>query len=151
MREILFRGKRLDNGEWVEATSILSARDGDMPEFYIAAKGGMDLCADADCNVHGIVPTGRVAFYQVDPNTVGQYTGLTDKNGRKVFEGDILSTENGTFENTGMGHILLYKGMWTCFYGQDAIGRDCFDTLCMVCNSREIIGNIHDDPELLNQ
>lgn len=83
------------------------------------------------------------------PETIGQYTGRTDKNGKKIFEGDILSSPDGTFENTGMGHVLLYKGMWTSFYGQDALGRDCFDELHAVCSTREVVGNIHDNPELL--
>ena len=146
MREILFRGKTSEN-RWVEGTyfkhdtvKVCFSSDDPKPRRLIIQDGFCDW---------GFEPP--IHCVDVAPNTVGQYTGLTDKNGRKIFEGDILSTENGTFENTGMGHILLYKGMWTCFYGQDAIGRDCFDTLCMVCNSREIIGNIHDNPELLNQ
>lgn len=146
MREILFRGKTSEN-RWVEGTyfkhdtvKVCFSSDDPKPRHLIIQDG---FCG------WGFEPP--IHCVDVAPNTVGQYTGLTDKNGKKIFEGDILSTENGTFENTGMGHILLYKGMWTCFYGQDAIGRDCFDTLCMVCNSREIIGNIHDNPELLNQ
>jgi uncharacterized phage protein (TIGR01671 family) len=133
MREILFRGKRYDDGNWVEGY----------------------LIHDEFCNTH-IAYIGYLcdAGHDVDIaeiilGTVGQFTGLTDKNGKKIFEGDILSTKNGTFSNTGMGHVLFYKGMWTSFYGQDAIGRDCYDELHTVCNEREVIGNIHDNPELL--
>jgi len=120
MREILFRGKRLDNGEWVEATSILSA-----------------------CNVHGIVPTGRVAFYQVDPNTVGQFTGLTDKNGRKIFEGDILD--------------VMHQGIFKCRWDEGNFefgllnSKESFGIAYVSPNDIFVIGNIHDNPELLNQ
>jgi uncharacterized phage protein (TIGR01671 family) len=129
MREILFRGKRKDDGSWVEGVVLRIPR-------YTA------ICVYTDYH-------GRHDFIEVVLETVGQYTGLTDKNGKKIFEGDILSTENGTFSNTGMGHILFYKGMWTCFYGQDAIGRDRYDELHTVCREREVVGNIHDNPELL--
>lgn len=129
-REILFRGKRTDNGEWAEGELIHAVPSG-IPGIRIPSRTAL-------------------LIYSVIPETVGQFTGLNDKNGKKVFEGDILSTENGTFSNTGMGHILFYKGMWTSFYGQDGIGRDCFDELHTVCNSREVVGNIHDNPELLN-
>ena len=63
MREILFRGKRIDNGEWVYG-------------YYIAVFS------------HSIVDNRGVAF-EVESKTIGQYTGLTDKNGKKIFEGDI--------------------------------------------------------------
>lgn len=74
MREILFRGKRTDNGEWVHGqyAYLLNARteDGE-PIKHMIVDG---------------TPFGQT----VDPSTVGQYTGLTDKNGKKIFEGDIV-------------------------------------------------------------
>ena len=144
MREILFRGKQKE-GRWVEGVyfkhdtvKVCFSSDDPKPRHLIIQDGFCDW---------GFEPP--IHCVDVDPETVGQFTGLTDKNGKKIFEGDILSTENGTFSNTGMGHILFYKGMWTSFYGQDALGRDCFDELHTVCNSREVIGNIYDNPELL--
>lgn len=142
MREILFRAKAINrdkgyhrteykNGDWVYGliTRLYDERFENLPAEMTDTSGASGI--------------------EVDYKTIGQYTGLTDKNGKKIFEGDILSTENGTFSNTGMGHILLYRGMWTSFYGQDALGRDCFDELYTVCSAREIIGNIHNNPELI--
>lgn len=75
-REILFKAKRLDNGEWVEG-------------YYIGPIGVLDV--HEICDIHDI--TGpRV---EVDPSTVCEWTGLTDKNGKKIFEGDIVKTKYG--------------------------------------------------------
>lgn len=150
MREILFRGKRIDNGEWVMSGNLIHFNpEGEELYYYIPMVNSK--CVFTQDESDNILSIDEGTFYKVIPETVGQYTGLNDKNGTWIFEGDILSTENGTFSNTGMGHILFYKGMWTSFYGQDAIGRDCFDELHAVCNSREVIGNIHDNPELLGE
>ena len=88
MREILFRGKRIDNGEWVygQYVYLLNARaeDGE-PIKHMIVDG---------------TPFGQT----VNPSTVGQYTGLTDKNGKKIFEGDICK------ENSGAKSTLVYLG-----------------------------------------
>ena len=79
MREILFRGKRLDNGEWVEG-AFLNDRDG---AFYICP-AATDITYGDNGNRRRIG-----CWFSVDPATIGQYTGLTEK-GKRIFEGDIV-------------------------------------------------------------
>ncbi|MCP3683912.1 MAG: hypothetical protein GY861_14610 [bacterium] len=81
-----------------------------------------------------------------------QFTGLLDKNGKEIYEGDVLSYDGETnMDSTLCGYVREHLGTFVCFYGQDALGRDCFDELYQVASGREIIGNIHENPELLEQ
>ena len=123
MREILFRGKRCDNGEWVY--------------------GNYGFNDTFTAENHYIFQNKAWEFF-VDPDTVGQYTGLTDKNGKRIFEGDIV--EGGDFDaEEGYGVIRWEDGAFEVatetFLGtfhENYWGKDF-----------EIIGNIHDNPELL--
>lgn len=130
MREILFRGKRIDNGKWVEGY------------LYITHNGEYEIGNyDAEVNIERLT-------YIVDPSTVGQYTGLTDKNGKRIFEGDIL-------EHHAQRDIIITRGVvnwdernarWAC---QMKTMNPCF----YMHNPAavEVIGNIHDNPELLKE
>ena len=105
MREILFRGKRVDNGEWVYG--------------YYCHVGY------AGSEKHYIVSTYATAFYVVEivPETVGQYTDLNDKNDRKIFRGDIIKITNDKRDarefdiNIGIGLVEFFDGFW-CISGQ---------------------------------
>ena len=164
MREILFRGKRTDNGEWVDG-------------YYLNQRESLTdkkACYIADNNGYGF------NYISVIPETVGQYRGLTDKNGRKIFEGDIIlyhhkvkklvPCEDATQEeiqhygldhDTGLGlayrptKTIRYKGYVTVdnLLGLDLnLTNNCKWWLCEKngqLTSVEVIGNIYDNPELL--
>lgn len=127
MREILFRGKRLDNGEWYYGSYLflhISSVD------WTGAKRGKPE------DVHYIVNDQDIN-YAVDPSTIGQYTGLNDKNGKMIFEGHILSLR------TGRPHVVMFKD--GAFILKDSAIPISF------ANKFEIIGNVHDNPELLKE
>ena len=134
---MIFRGKRTDNVEWIEGSLL-----------------GIDWCDKP--STYSIAPNTPVSvFYSVIPETVGQYTGLTDKNGVRIFEGDILKStikiidcddeefsispydreDIGIVEWRKDGFMIAHKsGTWArSFYG---------------CENY-VIGNIHDNPEIL--
>ena len=114
MREILFRGKRTDNGEWVEG-------------FYLYTnENTQPVIIDMECCSNVIIL-----------ETVGQYTGLTDKNGTKIFEGDIVKHYSSVYE-------ISYIKKYTRFAGRD--GSCIFAGIPL--ENTEVIGNIHDNPEL---
>lgn len=115
MREILFRGKRVDNGEWIEGYIFQVFDDG----FFIT--------------------DGKCHSFKVIPETIGQYTGLTDKNGTKIFEGDIVKHPIGTLI------VKFLNGTFFCSLMED----NYLSFLCSMHNQSEIIGNIHDNPELI--
>ena len=130
MREILFRGKRTDNGNWIEGSLIV----------------GRDL--DSGDLIYLIAPLS--AFYteikKVMPESASEFTGLTDKNGKKIFEGDIVYSDDLYAEpllvifneNRGEFQVLFSDGYSEGFLEQ-------YTPICHL----KVIGNIHDKPELL--
>ena len=144
MREILFRGKRIDNGEWLEG-SFLNDRDG---SFYICP-------AVSDISYGDGGNRRRIGcWYKVDPSTVGQYTGLKDKNSKRIFEDDVCS-----FREWSKGEMCwVGKVHWKHqqFMISGGPNKEC-ETMFELCLSRfipeniEVIGNIHDNPELLEK
>lgn len=130
MREILFRGKRIDNGEWIFG-SLVSLDDKGKAilksKSVVYMSKSDNTLSSSDC-------------YEVVPESVGQYTGLMDENGTKIFEGDILKDRlDGDIseviytryafkvKNVKRKYILTLAGYHNC----------------------EVIGNIYDNPELL--
>ena len=115
MKEILFRGKRVDNGEWTEGYFFKSW-------YKVFLLWGMT----GDCpNMEEVVP-----------ETVGQFTGLCDKNGKKIFEGDIVESPNGTqgfieWQNAECAFLVNIGDDWQTM-------DDC---------PYEVVGNIYDNGE----
>ena len=135
-REILFRGKLEYNGKWIYG-DLLQYENGDIAIFG-------DKLSSFGCECTEMSKRDRV-----NPDTVGQYTGLKDKDGRKIFEGDIL--DYTLFDAFGEDH--QYKGVvkWIddCFICDNSDG---FNGLAWAVNQSlelEVIGNVTDNPELI--
>lgn len=138
MREILFRGKRVDNGEWVFGSYAFEPR----------RKGAFgQTISDLDQERHYIVSKKNYEYWEVVPETVGQYTGLTDKNGKRIFEGDIVSS-NKRKTWIGMGEVWFGNSAFWC--GEREWAK-LLRVVCLEDEQAEIIGNIHDNPELLEE
>ena len=126
-REILFRGKRADNGEWVYGNLI-----------------------DSDSIVGKIVDFDGEYFipefwYKVDPETVGQFTGITDKNGTKIFDGDIVRFYDDSEDELTNGVVVFNADF--CSFCVSINGHE--DVMLMAHWQYEVIGNIYDNKELL--
>ena len=132
MREILFRGKRMDNGEWFDGFYTCVA-----DVHYI-------LSGIFDSLINGIINTRG---YKVIPETVCQFTGLYDKNGRKIFEGDIVEGNSEYFTYTHPYGKVVYDGGQYLISFDDVL--EDIECLGAWANDVEIIGNIYDNPELL--
>lgn len=122
MREVLFRGKRVDNGEWGYGYAVKG--NDKKYQMFIAASIGVGFF------------TGGIIAYEVIPETVGQFTGLTDKNGKKIFEGDIVESPQGTqgvveWQNAECAFLVNIGDDWQTM-------DDC---------PYEVIGNIYDNKE----
>ena len=131
MREILFKGKQVDNGEWVEGY-YLNQRESltDKKACYIATNNGYGF-----------------NYISVIPETVCQFTGLYDKNGRKIFEGDIVEGNSEYFTYTHPYGKVVYDGGQYLISFDDVL--EDIECLGAWANDVEIIGNIYDNPELL--
>ena len=136
MREVLFRGRRLDTGGWVEGSLAIMTGAINTGETYI-----MPPWTGIKFEMHGQHEQFLVNVIKVDPDTVGQSIGLVDGNGNAIFEGDIVLDTA-----TGEKYEILYN------YGGFAMAdknRFFHSPSLRIGNDYEIIGNIYDDPELL--
>lgn len=139
MREILFRGKRLNNGEWVEG-------------FYNHLPCGR-FGADEHM-IQTVLENGKIGMlYDIDPSTVGQYTGLLDKHDKRIFEGDVVSQIWYDYEeprDTSFGEVVYCE--CDCSFSVMDDEKDKIVPLGSCAAyvwEVEVIGNVHDNPELL--
>lgn len=133
MRDIWFKGKRKDNDEWVEGYYIMHSNSVSHPYSHTDGKHCINT-----------IPHGF--SFEVDPETVCQYTGLTDKDGRKIFEGDILSAHLDDQHPEDITYVqITWDGFSWC-------ARESTEDDVMTehdCNTFEVCGNIFNNPELI--
>lgn len=141
MRTIKFRGRRLDNGEWVYGSLIKNVTDKGVNLAFIVP---YLPCASQAYNMW------TAEMFRVNPSTVGQFTGLTDSNDKEIYEGDIVDIE------------IYGKEYCAKIYWNNGISAFCIkfsfeNSLCykplhewVMENKINVIGNIHDTPQQLN-
>lgn len=152
MREILFKAKRIDNGEWADG-------------YYTECNGktfiGIDISIYSD--IFEVFCTPVIRWFEVDPKTLCQFTGLCDKNGKKIWESDIISYQRDNddcpFPNKDtkkrFGKVF-YQGFRSTFAigmgknGSRSINDDLWKYV-QNGNRVEVIGNQFDNPELLQE
>ncbi|AHL18715.1 YopX family protein [Listeria monocytogenes] len=146
MREIEFRGKRIDNGEWVYG-NLMQFEDSATFIFADERKGASTLTY-----AHFIINN----MHAIDEKTIGQYTVLKDKNGKKIFEGDIVAFSEDDFHvfNSQVEYFsedgypaFDIKVPSTYYFDSNVFSEVSMSGLYEI----EVIGNIHENPELLEE
>lgn len=132
MREILFRGKRVDNGEWCYGVPLV---EGWSKTTYIASYEYSSLAF--------------VQQIEVIPETIGQFTGLTDKNGKQIFDGDICQIKDISYADE-TPFVVEWNNEYSGWFWKELSFSSPTDTITPeIAETAKVIGNIHDNPELL--
>ena len=114
MREIKCRGKRVDTGEWVTGYYVCVGE-----KYHYIYTGKLDLCKDHPC----------LEGFQVDPETVGQFTGYIDKTGKEIYEDDVIKVENYLiceYEDADLIDVVIFcEGQWYITEGEVSLHELC--------------------------
>lgn len=142
-REIIFRGNRLDNNEWLYGDLMHDNQGG--------------------CYIYPLDAENLYVENKVDPDTVGQFTGMKDKHGKKVFEGDVVRRMDSAFGHVDTGvvkydchlgaFILEYESYGRTYQSTFKKGFSDNDGKCTIEGTYfyEVIGNVHENPDLLTE
>lgn len=125
MREIKFRGKKEYDGKWIEG-------------FYFKTEVGSFIGSYNEEE-------------QVFEETIGQFTGLTDKNGKEIFEGDIIKEHESEYLKEYRLYIVYWDDNYIQYWISDYLIGDAYPLEELETSISEVIGNIHDNRELLNE
>lgn len=154
MREILFKAKQIDNGEWIEGYLFDNGFDGEEKKYFI---GGLiiEKYNGTACDEWDI--TG-IDFCEIDPETLCQFTGLYDKNGNKIWENDIIKyhfeeiyapIKYGCYQNCFDSQKAEHVGFYVDWSDGECIRKDLGYWINMI--DTVPVGNIFDNPELLQE
>ena len=143
MREVLFRGKSKHTGEWVTGA-------------YVSKNWYLNKGVVEESNIISYEDGDECLWHLIIPESISEFTGLTDKNGKKIFEGDIVNRGGGFYVVRYGKHLIDCCGC--CYEYHQSVGfyleRDGYNKKSIISdydtwNDLYIIGNIHDNPELL--
>ena len=154
MREILFRGKTINSGEWIYG-------------YYWTNEIGNHFIKAIKSKDDNFVSNPTTNDFEVNPETVGQYTGLKDKNGKKIFEGDIVECVHWFFDGNEVDELFTatvgfrdasftLENIDSKYYA-NYTGGNKGEGICWIGNiyyhdqDYEVIGNTHDNPKLLEE
>ena len=147
-REIIFRGKRIDNDEWVYGRGLQQCKD-ELGNEIVA------IFTDVVKSENYIKKEGRYTlnYVPVKVETLGQYTGLKDRNGKKIFEGDILEYIGKRKDNMNKVYrrkVVFHEGMFALL-SKELQAYSALNYHCMKDGRSvwRVIGNVHDNPELI--
>lgn len=140
MRTIKFRGRRIDNNEWVYGY-LYKLQLSDREVCVILTQDNTHLDNSLEPKYH-LAFTLWVDLFIIDPDTIGQFTSLYDKNGKEIYEGDILKASD-----IGVLEVRFVRGVFTFLW--DGNLDDEFPTSCPTQEWAEVIGNIYDNPDII--
>ena len=145
MREIFFRGKPKNKADYEFLKKMYkgNCKYGFIYGSLVVSHGKYYICIMALCQINSLVDNGTTTMFEVIPETVGEYIGLRDKNGKRIFEGDLV-----TLPKYGGGRhrsVVYFKN------GKFAVNGSNYNFKDICPKNMEVIGNIHDNPELLKE